>query len=153
MEDFPQNRLYDVDEVINKRKKIIIADDNELLIDSIKTVVQGVIQELNCNYDILTASDGVEILNFVKKDQVEDNLIKCIIIDEKMEFMSGSQTIKIIRDFEKKRKLKPIGVISCYLNEDEVVKNEISEVESQVILSKPFDAKDLKMAFESLSVI
>ena len=117
---------------------------------SVKKLVEQVLN--NLNYKVILACDGIEMLNMVRLDQSEGNLIKCIITDENMEYLNGSQSVKIIRDLEKEGKIKPIIIITSTCHEDVETKNIIYEAGSQLILSKPLDKIDLAKAFEQLDL-
>ena len=153
MEENPQLRLYDIDQVMRKRSKIITVDDNLFVNLSVKAIIEKVLKDINIDYEVLCASDGIDILQYIREDQMNGNLIKCIITDENMEFLNGSNAVKIIREFEKMGRIKPVNIISSTCHEDEITKNIILESGSQIILSKPLNALDVYKAFLELSII
>jgi len=53
----------------------------------------------------LEGSDGIDTLKFIMDDQKNNNMIKCIITDELMEFVDGSLSISILRQLEKENKI------------------------------------------------
>jgi CheY-like chemotaxis protein len=156
LEDNPQVRLYNIEDVLNpKRYKIITVDDNKYVNNSVKNIIEAILNEnyRGKDYDVLTGCDGIDILNFIREDQVNGNLIKCIITDENMEFLSGSQAIQIVRNFEKSNIIKPVNLITSTCHEDEVIKNSILESGAQMVLSKPLNKTELFNAFKELNII
>ena len=150
-ENFPQCCFFTQEKDECPKYKILVVDDNKFINFSVKKVVEKVLK--NLNYEVISACDGIEMLNIVRLDQSEGNLIKCIITDENMEYLNGSQSVKIIRELEKERKIKPIIIISSTCHEDVDTKNIIYEAGSQLILSKPLNEIDLAKAFEEIELI
>ena len=130
---------------IMRKHKILICDDTAMLVKSLNKMLISIpgIQE---NYDIVTGSDGIDILNLIKND-AEDKLIKLIITDENMEIMNGSEAVKIIK------KLVLSGKLSSYYNlrfvsltafEDEYTKKQILDSGFDDIYSKPTSKETIK---------
>ena len=59
---------------------------------------------------IIEASDGIELLNIVMRDK--NNKINCIFIDEKMEYLNGSETVQIIRKLQNLNKFNSYSIVS-----------------------------------------
>lgn len=93
--------------------------------------------------EILECSDGIETLKNVIEDQGKD-LIKLIFTDENMEFMSGSESARIINKMIKDKKIKNIPIISFTCFEDKDTKKKILDSGVSVILSKPVSSGKLK---------
>jgi len=51
------------------------------------------------------------------------NKIKCILTDENMEYINGSEAVQILRNLEKKKKIKAITIASVSAFEDEIIKS------------------------------
>jgi CheY-like chemotaxis protein len=111
------------------------------------------LQEAGRDYEILTGSDGIDLLNFIRDDEMDGNLIKCIITDENMEFMNGSQAAQIIRNLVEKGSIKPVNIITSTCNEDEITKKRILESGSQCVITKPIDTAELEAMFKKLNII
>jgi hypothetical protein len=78
------------------------------------------------SFKIKEANDRVDIIGLVIKDQFMGNKIKSIITDENIEFINGSEAIKILRNLENRKKIKNIKIASISAFEDEVNKNIIN---------------------------
>ena len=94
----------------------------------------------------------MEILNKIIIDQSQNNLIKCIITDENMEYLNGSDAIKILKKLEKFNKIKyiPIATITAYENVELI--DYITKRGADYILSKPCDEMQLKKFFELFEI-
>jgi signal transduction histidine kinase/CheY-like chemotaxis protein len=133
--------------------KILIVDDNHYIRSSIKNLVQQVLKSSTRHYDIVEGSDGVDILKLIIDDQQSNNLFKCIITDENMEYINGSESIKILKDLEKANKIKKILIISITSFEDELTKSNINKAGVDYILSKPCTKKHLAGIFKNESLL
>ena len=51
-------------------------------------------------------NDGVDIIKQVMDDQFNGWLIKCVITDENIEYMNGSEAVKILKKDRKLRILR-----------------------------------------------
>jgi len=116
-----------------------------MLIDLIKTN--------NKEYEIITANDGVSILNNIIEDQFNGNLIKCIITDENMEFINGSQAVRILAGLRRRNKIRDIPVIflSSY-QDDEYIFNNISDVLECSLMSKPISTVELQLKLQEIKI-
>ena len=56
-------------------------------------------KEKQLDYEIIQCTDGMDILKFILDENIFDH-IKIIITDENMEYLNGSEAIKIIRMIE-----------------------------------------------------
>jgi len=92
-------------ELIKKKSKILIVDDNSFILEATKVIIKKVLKEAECEMEIISGSDGYDIIHHVIQDQSKGNEIKCIFTDENMEYINGSEAIKILRNLEKKKKL------------------------------------------------
>jgi hypothetical protein len=102
---------------------------------------------------VICGSDGIDILNYIREDQTNGNLIKCIITDENMEYLNGSYAVKILREFEKSGIIKPVNIITSTCHEDDITKANIMLSGSQIILAKPLNKLDVVKAFKDLNII
>ena len=95
----------------------------------------------------------MDILYNLIYDQSQNNLIKCVITDENMEYMNGSDAIKIIRKLEIFNKINytPIATITAF--EDNSIKDNIIKKGSDYILSKPCNENQLKEFLEKFMII
>jgi len=120
-----------------KKKKILIADDNEILLGMLNNMLNNLLKKFNLNYEIITCNDGLDIINLIIKDQFVGNQIQCIITDENMEFIKGSVAVKILQDLSQRNKIKDIPVIFL-TSYDDIFNVGISfDSSNYKILSKP----------------
>ncbi len=115
---------------------LIICDDSSLIRQSLKLILIQ-IPEVVLKYNIIECRDGIEILMKMIDDQVEGNRIKAILTDENMEYMNGSESIKILKRLESNNKIKKCYYFSITAFEDEATKNNIKSAGIEEILSKP----------------
>ena len=116
-------------------------------------MLKRIFKEINCLIDIITASDGIHMIQKVIEDQNNGNKIKCIITDENMEYLNGSEAIKIIRSFEKECKIKNVKIISATSQEDIQFVNNIKNIGADLVMSKPISKSNLTQAFLDLKII
>ena len=85
---------------------------------------------------------------------LSDNyLVKLILIDENMEFLNGSNTIRIIRELEKKGKFSNTKIFSVTAFEDVITTKNIHDSGADLILNKPVSKIDLKKYMKNKNVI
>lgn len=130
----------------SKNKKILVVDDTETIRRSIKKLLRS--DAYFENYDILEASDGIELLNTVIIDQLQGNNIKLIITDENMEFMSGSAAIAILKQLEKESKINKIFIASLTAFSDEDINNNLIKLGADVVITKPLSITNKKILLE-----
>ncbi len=77
--------------------KILVVDDHVMVRDSTKKLVDKCLRNLNLigRYEVVEGIDGVDILYSIINDQTYENLIKCVITDENIEYINGSESIMI----------------------------------------------------------
>ena len=120
----------------NNLFSILVVDDHQFVRQNTVNLIKSVLSSLNiCNFRIIEGCDGIDLLNFVRNDK--ENKIKLIFTDENMEFLNGSQAVKLIRKFEKNQNIKTYEIISITAFDDEETKNYIYKSGINVILSKP----------------
>ena len=115
---------------------IVVIDDHKLIRDITINLIKSVMTTLNIqNYKIIEGSDGIDLLNIVRLDK--EHKIKYILIDENMEFLNGSEAVKILRNIEKSNKIKNYNIISLTAFDDPETKNHILNCGLDSIISKP----------------
>lgn len=139
---------------INKKLIILIVDDNKFSRESLKNLIEKILckYKLEKYYKVKEADDGANIINLVIKDQYQNNRIKCILTDESMEFINGSEAIKIIRNLEDKKKIKPIIIASITAFEDKLIKKIIANVGVNYFIPKPCSESLLVKFFEEFKI-
>jgi CheY-like chemotaxis protein len=148
---------------LTNKKIILIADDFKDIRKSVKKLVTSIIQESNAKihktekqYEVVDCSDGAELLYFIYNSLfVEDNnnQIVCIITDEMMNFINGSEAIKIIKKVIAEKNLDPIPIFfsTAFLDLDNI--STINALNPTKILNKPLQKVKLIEAFRECKII
>ena len=110
-------------------------------------------KEVKSKYDIIIATDGIDILKLVMDNQIQDRKIKAIFTDENMEYLNGSEAIKQIKSMEKSKKVEPILFFSVTAFNDPNTKKNISIAGAEKILCKPISKKMLEEVFEEYKLL
>jgi len=127
--------LYLSDKIIVRMKKILVAEDNRLILE---TIVHSLTRE---GYEIIKANDGKECLKVM-----EENEIDLLITDLYMPYINGNEVIAILRDERKKN--TPILVLSAAGAEDIVLK--AFELGADDFMIKPFSLVELNVRVRKL---
>ena len=104
------------------------------------------------NYEIITANDGVSILNYIIEDQFNGNLIKCIITDENMEFINGSEAVGFLAKLRRRNKIRNVSVIFLSSYGNDYLLSGISEEFDCELMSKPTSSKELQRKLVKMEI-
>ena len=121
-----------------KNKNILVVDDD---ID-IREVIQYALNSEG--YNIVTAGNGEEALDFLTSEQHKATPISCIVLDLMMPRMNGEEFIRTLRANHKELAKIPIIVITAQgtgLNSE--------TLQNTKKIHKPMDLEDLYVAIES----
>ena len=77
------------------------------MLESIKKTLNEVLIETQSDFDIISCSDGLDIIAYLITD-LNSNNIKFVITDENMEYINWSYAIRFIRNLEEKKKLNTL---------------------------------------------
>ncbi len=138
---------------ITRKGKILVVDDSKYILDAMKNLIQKIMKEVKCNLEVITGSDGVDIIKNVIDDQTNGNLIKCIITDENMEYINGSEAIRFLRGLERKNKIKHVKIISATSEEDMQSINYMKEAGAEFVVPKPLSREAVTKLFQDLQII
>jgi len=115
---------------------ILVVDDHKLVRVNTINLIKIILSNLKINdCCIIEGSDGIDLLNIVRKD--ESGKIKCIFTDENMEYLNGSEAVKIIRKLEQNNKIKSQHIVSITAFDDIATRQNIMNSGVNSILSKP----------------
>ncbi len=134
-------------------KKIMIVDDNKFINDSIKHLIESIIREFKLDFEVIQGADGIDLLKALVDDQKQGNLIECVFTDENMEYMNGSEAIRIIRDMEKSNKIKNLKLFSITGQEDIQSSKVILASGADNVLGKPVNKSLLINCFIDMKLI
>jgi len=109
-------------------------------------------KENEIEYEILEGVDGVDLLRYIVEDQTKNSL-KCIFTDESMEFMNGSEAIKIVRKMENENKIKNYFIVSVSGYEDLQSKHILESAGANLVEKKPLMKSSMKEILEKIGVI
>jgi len=116
-------------------KKILVAEDNRLILE---TIFHSLTRE---GYEIIKVNDGKECLKMLEEIKVD-----LIITDLYMPYVNGNEVISIIRDERKEN--TPILVLSAAGAEDNVLK--AFELGADDFMVKPFSLVELNVRVRKL---
>jgi len=153
LKEFLLNSKLTYNTLKHAKAVILVVDDNQFIRYSIKNILNEIFKEFSKDIQILEGSDGIETLKFIMDDQKNNNLIKCVITDELMEFVDGSLSISILKQLEMKNKIKKISYISLTSFEDDINKINIHNSGVDAIITKPCSKSLLKQTLQKLNLI
>lgn len=136
-----------------QRPKILIVDDNEILLKMLNKMLTDLMLLIKEEFEIISANDGLDILNYVLEDQFNGNLIKCIITDENMEFINGSEAVSLLLKMQRRNKIKEISVIFLTGLDQGYNRQFLKDFENCQFLSKPISTKELEKKLIEINVI
>ncbi len=117
-----------------------------------KNILLEINKEITQNFEIIEGNDGVDILKEIIQNQRTESAIHLVFTDEKMEYLNGSETVKILRMLERENKLKKTNIVSITSFEDEHSKNHILQAGVDHIISKPNTKNQICNIFEKFRV-
>ena len=131
----------------------LVVDDNKHIRLAIKNNLIKALLILNPNlsYKIIEGYDGVDILRYIIDDQIE-NKIKCVFTDENMEYINGSEAIRILHDLEKRNKIKKCFLVSITSHEDEYSNQMIYNAGVDLIIPKPISKNNMIKILNDLNI-
>ena len=134
MEEFmkKQGMPMPEDESVGDRKRILIVDDDEIIVE---TIVQA-LEEEAYNYEIISAADGFEA-----GLQVNHFKPHLLILDIMMPDIKGYDVCKKIKESEETRDTKII-VLSAYLDDEKF--KRMKEYGADLCFSKPLPLPQLR---------
>lgn len=123
--------------------EILLVDDNALIRQAMKKQLEKIFNEAGKVIQIREGSDGVDILNYVIKDQGNGNVIKLVLSDECMNYINGSQAVKFLMDINKDCKMYNLPKFVCFSGHDESYKNQLMDSGFDEIIKKNCSKQDL----------
>lgn len=121
---------------MNNELKIVIADDHQMFIDGIKSLLKKE-KKLNFVHEALNAEDAITY--------IRENSIDMLITDISMPGMSGTELTKIV-----KQEFPKIKVLVLTMFNDPAIINEILQSEAEGYVLKNTGKQELLIAIENI---
>ncbi len=103
---------------------------------------------------IYLGSDGLDIIKTVlNHDKNYNSIIKCIFTDENMEYFSGSEAIKFIRNLERIKNYQKAKIVSITCHEDSKIADYIIKAGADFVISKPLTKNILTNILKKIELI
>lgn len=112
--------------------RLLVVDDNNLN----QLIVIALLRKFN--YDILTASNGIEALEMFKSDKFD-----CILMDIHMPKMDGITSTMLIREFEKENNLNETPILALTASHPEEDKSKCLDAGMNDFIRKPVRQEEL----------
>jgi len=138
---------------IIKKNIIVLADDNHLINNCNQKILSDILNEFQRNdFEIICVNDGIDVLKiFLNNENTE--IFKLLITDENMDFMNGSDSIKVIRKIEDSKNIKKLNIISLTCHEDLNIRDMIIKAGADFILTKPLSKPSIKSLIEKNNLL
>ncbi len=107
------------------KKKILVIDDETLLVDLVKIRLEA------NNYDVIAAYDGVEGLEKAKNEKPD-----LILLDISMPFMDGYQALQKLKENDQTKSI-PVIMLTAKSQIDDVTK--VADLGAADYVVKPFN--------------
>ena len=130
----------------------MIVEDNQFINDSLKKLLEKVVKENGKDFEIMQMTDGVDMIKQIIDDQSNGNLIKCILTDENMEYINGSEAIRILRDLEKRNRIKHVKILSISCQEDGAAVKMMLDSGADLVLGKPISKNLISCSLRDLKI-
>ncbi|MFI3307420.1 MAG: response regulator [Mycoplasmatota bacterium] len=118
--------------VTNKKQKIIVADDSNLIRNFATKI-------LSDEYEVITAENGKEVIDFVST--ANDGQISCLLLDLNMPVCSGFEVLDFFKENNLFTKM-PVSIITGDDSKETIAKAFTYGIID--MLSKPFSETDAK---------
>lgn len=133
-------------------KTILICDDSFPIRQSLKLLLSQ-LPGLTSQYNIVECRDGIETLKCVVDDQSEGNKIKVVLTDENMEYMNGSESVRVLKRLESQNKIQKCFYFTITAYDDEETRRAISNAGVEEVLSKPLTKSVISKLFSTYGLI
>eukprot|EP00340_Litonotus_pictus_P008618 CAMPEP_0170532136 /NCGR_PEP_ID=MMETSP0209-20121228/68809_1 /TAXON_ID=665100 ORGANISM="Litonotus pictus, Strain P1" /NCGR_SAMPLE_ID=MMETSP0209 /ASSEMBLY_ACC=CAM_ASM_000301 /LENGTH=159 /DNA_ID=CAMNT_0010827817 /DNA_START=932 /DNA_END=1411 /DNA_ORIENTATION=- len=139
-------KLVDLNDLVDRKDSskniVLVVDDSETIRKAVVRLLMNN-EVIKSQYRVQECVDGIETLYILMKDQAAGNKVKLVISDENMEYLSGSQSVAIMRELEFHQKIKKVHFASLTAFSDEQTKESIKKSGADVILQKPFSKSEI----------
>lgn len=133
-----RNDIIKEENTIHSDKVILVVDDSDIVQNFIKKI-------FNNTYEVITANDGEEALNYICSDT--DNKIIGMFLDLNMPKVNGFQVLQYFDRNNLFQKI-PVAVITGVDTKDEISRTLMYPIVD--ILSKPFNETNVKSVVDKM---
>jgi len=137
---------------------ILVIDDNYYIRKSIANLINNTLKSLrktmnfSAEFEIIEGGDGIDALKSVIDPKIGSR-IKALFIDENMEYLNGSETVRLVRNFQKLNKINKFNIVSVTAFEDPVTKQNVMNAGVNEIFSKPLTKSHLEDFFKRYNIL
>ena len=117
----------------------LIIDDNNMVLQCLKKMINDIVKEVNGKYGILKSYDGIEGLALFKLDYLLNKSIKVIISDQNMSMMNGLEMLNILKKYSISEDNPKLCISSA---DDSHLKSQ--NIQNICFLPKPISKKELR---------
>jgi signal transduction histidine kinase/CheY-like chemotaxis protein len=113
------NRLNSSSVITPEAKyNVIVVDDETMIRQATMRLLSKAFKEKNLSINIIEASDGIDCLNIYYNFIKDGKTVSCILCDETMVYMNGSNTAQLIDNISKNKNILhvPFYILSAYEN-------------------------------------
>jgi len=125
--------------VTNNPVKILVVDDAPDMLWSLNQILSY------ANYTVVTASNGVEALNYLRK-----HAFAMAIVDVKLPDMDGLQLATMLKAITPE--LVIVLISGYYYAEDPEIEREVNQKIATSFISKPFSLRELRSTIRQVLV-
>lgn len=135
-------------QLMNDKHKIILIDDNEIINNSHRKIIDDILDKNISNYEIILGSDGLELIQIALNLENNYQLIDVILIDENMDYLNGSEAITFIRKLERIKNFKRTKIISLTSHKDKKIYDFLLKNGGDYVIPKPVTKTALSQVLE-----
>lgn len=125
---------------------VVIIDDCYHLRKALRKHLQGM--NINNKFSIIELDDGIDLLFFMKKYNncfKCENTVKLILIDENMQYMKGSESVRILKELEMQNKINKAFIVSVTAFTDDETLRGIRNSGVNKVINKPVTKESLQI--------
>jgi len=153
-----KNNLGDNLDLNSNKFVFLVIDDNFYIRKSITNLINTTLKSLkktlnfSADFEIIEGNDGIDALKYVIDAKIGSR-IKAIFIDENMEYLNGSETVKLIRSFQSVNKINKFHIASVTAFEDPVTRQNVMNAGVNEIFPKPLSKSHLVDFFQRYKIL
>jgi signal transduction histidine kinase len=130
------------------KRYLLVIDDNMYIRKTLCNLISITFRKLEeekkikYKFEVIEGSDGIDVLNLAINRGIASK-IKAVFIDENMEYLNGSESVRIIRNLQNLNKISKFSIASVTAFEDLPMKNYIKNSGIDEVYSKPLSKSQL----------